>query len=77
MTSQFHPRDDAGQCNRTTADCESSSVCNPRQRAANEKLLTAKVLQTAMRGTVAGLLTAAESTRVATPGSGTDHAQPR
>jgi carbonic anhydrase len=57
MTSQFHPKDDASQCDRTTPDCESSSVLH--HRMANESSSRRRFLQRAMGGTVAGLVTAA------------------
>jgi carbonic anhydrase len=59
MSSQFHPKEDARQCNRTTLGLESSSVCDLHQRVANEESSRRRFLQMTIGGTVAGLVTVA------------------
>ena len=60
MTSQFHPKDDASQRNRTKLDFKSSSVCDLlHQKVANEESSRRRFLQMTVGGTVAGLVTVA------------------
>jgi carbonic anhydrase len=59
MTSQFHRKDHAEQCNRTASGFESSSVCDRHHRVANEGSSRRKFLQMTVGGAVIGLTTAA------------------
>ena len=59
MTSQFDARNDATKRKPTSRDSESSSTCGPQPSVSNEDASRRKFLQMAVRGAVAGLVTAA------------------